>query len=213
MENKNDIRDINKLREEIYDIISDSIAWGDTECVVAIGKNDGKFEIFTDFEKNIDKDTVVEFLPVDKLIRVDEDGNEEPDSDAIDEVANKWIANFSCFSKRNFSLSENQQYYVNEAIDAISNNEGYYNYISEKVKKYVTAYDKNDMEERRKIWNSMSNFAEGFLPERYFKSRESISSARRAILFHFVNSEREYRNRNKKQFSAQTKKQKLTFWF
>ena len=86
------IQDIHAFEEKIYDIVQDYIDENyDIDDVLAIGMRCGKITMKADAKEAIKIGKTTEIYPLKDLVRLDDEGQKEPDVDRINEIANSWV--------------------------------------------------------------------------------------------------------------------------
>ena len=86
------IQDIHAFEEKIYDIVQDYIdANYDVDDVLAIGMRCGKINMKADAKEIIKIGKTTEIYPLKDLVRLDDEGQKEPDVDKINDIANSWV--------------------------------------------------------------------------------------------------------------------------
>ena len=86
------IQDIHAFEEKIYDIVQDYIdANYDVDDVLAIGMRCGRISMKADAKEAIKIGKTTEIYPLKDLVRLDDEGQKEPDVDKINDIANSWV--------------------------------------------------------------------------------------------------------------------------
>lgn len=86
------IQDIRKLEQSIYDIVQDYVKeCYNEEDVLAICGRYGQISLLADRRESIKAGKNTEIFPLNELVRQDDHGMPEPDSDKISDIANKWL--------------------------------------------------------------------------------------------------------------------------
>ena len=86
------IQDIHAFEEKIYDIVQDYIDENyDVDDVLAIGMRYGRINMKADAKEAIKIGKTTEIYPLKDLVRLDDEGQKEPDVDKINEIANSWV--------------------------------------------------------------------------------------------------------------------------
>ena len=86
------IQDIHVFAERIYDIVQDYVDGNyNADDVLAIGKRCGKITMKADAKKAIKASKSTELYPLKDLLRIGNDGKQEPDNDKNSDIANSWF--------------------------------------------------------------------------------------------------------------------------
>lgn len=85
------IQDIYALGQKIYEIVQNYIDENyNIDDVLAISLRCGKLSLKADAKENIKIGKTTELYPLKDLVRKDDEGEDEPDVDKINDIANSW---------------------------------------------------------------------------------------------------------------------------
>lgn len=86
------IQEIHELEQRIYDIVQDYVDGNyNADDVLVIGRCCGKITLKADAKEAIKVGKTTEIHALKDLVRVDENGDPEPDIDKISDIANSWL--------------------------------------------------------------------------------------------------------------------------
>ncbi len=86
------IQEIHELEQRIYDIVQDYLNGNyDKTDVLAIGRRCGKITLNADAKEAIGAGNTTEIHTLKDMVRIGDDGEQEPDIDKISDIANSWL--------------------------------------------------------------------------------------------------------------------------